>query len=287
LRIHSRELVNKVCCRLIYAFYEIYQVSGTKDSGDNATEKFLMPYKPPASISAPTPAFHTTPLQDQNQTTEPSDEVSVEKEPIIPEAKIVSPESISSLIVAKGEKTDVTSNVVSRPILTSKPPGKNKFLELAGDSNPILGGSASTKLMPYVSKVNSEEGQMDGKEYLGIIQPKKGVEGALAEVLKNEELTRINTVTNGEVEPKVLLTQPDIKEDPVTVPKSLLLKPSVSREKEIKSGVYCDRRQIRPSLKTCSMKVNPLPLFTKDIVKGSGEPQPEGICLKLFIMSNY
>jgi hypothetical protein len=42
-----------------------------------------------------------------------------------------------------------------------------------------------------------------------------------------------------------------------------------------------------PSLKTCSMKVNPLPLFTKDIVKGSGESQPEGICLKLSIMSNY
>jgi hypothetical protein len=238
---HSRELVNKVCCRLIYAFYEIYQFSGPKDSGDNATEKFLMPYKPPASTSAPTPAFQTTPLQDQNQTTEPSDEVSMEKEPIIPEAKIVSPESISSLIVARGEKTDVTSNVVSSPILTSKPPpGKNKFLELAGDSNPILGGFASTKLMPYVSKVNSEEGQMDGKEYLGIFQPKKGVEGALAEVLKNEELTRINTVTDGEVEPKVPMTQPDTKEDPVTVPKSLLLKPSVSREKEIKSGVYCD-----------------------------------------------
>ena len=267
----------KVGCRLICAFCIVNKTPDPKDSAGKSVEIVSAPHNLPVSVSATTPACHTTPLQDKSQMTEPPDETPVVKEAVIPEVNVLPPESTSNFLAAQGEKTVLPSNVNSRPILPGKPPpsGRDKPLESAKVSSLITGKPTSPIVVPSLSKNVSKEWWMGTKEHPDIVKPKQGMEEAPAEALEDKESMGLDTFTDGEVKPGVLMTQPGIKEGPVTMLKPPFGPSSVARGKGIEPGVHHIQRLNMLSLKAGSTEVTPLPLVTKQVTKKGSEPQPK------------
>lgn len=197
----------------------------------------------------PVPAVprRAAPPRRKKETPRPSDEAPVppQEETIVPEAKIPLPESNSNLLAdVEGEKTEVPSDVDSKPIpITepSPPPVKGESPEPAKDSGLVTERSTSPRLVkpgdhddapsdaraPSPSNENQpipslpeeklaevvEEGKKEIEKRSGIEQPEQDLGKPLDEVWNDEEPTKsLGTAVEKEENSNVLPAEYNIEE---------------------------------------------------------------------------
>ena len=195
-------------------------------------------------MPVPSAPRRAAPPRRKKETPKPSEEPSTEEAPIVSEAQVPLPESTSNLLSdAEEENTEVPSDADSKPVVAPEPPllAKEESPELAEDQglvterspSPNIGKSGDSEDVPEEVDVPCppkegqaattlsreklaelvEEGQKEIEERSGIDQPEQGLEEPLAEVLKDEEPSKLGETAEGEDERRALTEEQDAVED--------------------------------------------------------------------------
>ena len=153
----------KVHRSLVHALYVINETPGYEDSANKPVEAHSMHHKLPASMPTPAPLLYAAPPQPKNEieTPAPPREVQI----IVPQTESPLLEASSNLFTtAEGEKTEMPSDVNSKPAFATKPllPDESGYPVLAEGSNLVTEGTSlfswkSMQLHPPHSPSNGDE----------------------------------------------------------------------------------------------------------------------------------
>jgi len=195
----------------------------------------------------PIPAVprRAAPPRRKKETPKPSDEGAVppQEDATVPEARVPLPESTPNLLADAREETEVPSEVDSKSVPTTEPsipqvedespePAKVSNLVTERSTSPTLvkpddyddmpedapAPPKEDQAIPSLSEEQLteviEKGKKEIEERSGIDQPEQDLEKPLNEVFNDKEATELlGTAVKKEESSKVLVAEPDVKED--------------------------------------------------------------------------